>query len=134
MAKPIGLMIAVGGKHPPPPRYKATPDEPPKSAAPAAPSHPALGKGGDPAPSDLDAGRPEQDVTVSPEAVDYHDSSESCSVCEYMAGDQCRMLKMPVDPQGHCEAFEAKAGDMDQGQGQDLGQGADQMSQGGSYQ
>ncbi len=51
-----------------------------------------------------------------------------------MAGDQCRMLKMPVDPQGHCEAFEAKAGDMDQGQGQDLGQGADQMSQGGSYQ
>jgi hypothetical protein len=51
-----------------------------------------------------------------------------------MAGDQCRVLKMPVDPQGHCEAFEAKASDMDQGQGQDQGQMPDEMPQGGSYQ
>ncbi len=116
-------MIAVGGKQPPP-RYKAPgSDPPPPSSSPAAaapsPRSAPSGKGGDPAPSDQDAGRPEQDVTISPEAVCYHDSSQVCSSCEYLAGDQCRVLKMPVDPQGHCSAFEAKAGDMDDGQGQE---------------
>lgn len=126
-------MIAVGKQ--PPPRYKATPDEPKDSQQPhaaAQSSQPApSGKGGGPAtPSDLDAGRPEQDVTISPEAVCYHDSSRVCSSCEYLAGDQCRVLKMPVDPQGHCSAYEAKAGDMDGTQGEegmDFHQGSEQF-------
>jgi hypothetical protein len=104
MKKPgIGLMLAVGKAAPP--RYKATPDEPTESPRPA-PSE----KGGGP-PKDPDAGRPEQGVTISPQAVCYHDSSEVCSGCEYFEGEQCRVLKMAVDPNGHCNAFEAKAGD-----------------------
>ena len=63
---------------------------------------------------DPDAGRPEQDVTISPYAVGYHDSTEVCSACEYLKGEQCGVLKMHVDPQGHCNAFEAKSGDVDQ--------------------
>ena len=106
--KGIGVMIALGKPGAPPPRYKSQSDSTP------APDE----KGGGPeAPQerDPDAGRPEQNVTISPEAVDYHDGSENCGNCEYLSGDQCRVLKMPVDAHGgHCEAWEAK-GDSDQG-------------------
>jgi hypothetical protein len=56
----IGLMITAGG--PPPPRYKALPDEPKESPR-RAPSE----EGGDPAPP-KDVGRSEQDVAEAPMA------------------------------------------------------------------
>src|SRR5689334_5604350 len=115
MKKPgLGVLIAVGRPRPnggAPPPYKAPrPEgdgEKPESATPA------------PSPKDPDAGRPEQSVAISPEAVSYHTGDVNCSNCEYMQDDgQCRVLKMPVGPSDWCKAHEDKGGgDMDQGGG-----------------
>lgn len=108
MAKGIGALIAIGRQAPP--RYKATPDT---ASAPNGPSLPASsGKGGDP-PKDPDAGRPEQDVTITPEAVSYHGADQMCGACSYYVEGQCKVLKMPVENGAWCKAFESKADDSD---------------------
>lgn len=57
-------------------------------------------------PDSDDMGGP---AAVKPEAVHYHDDPQSCSMCEYMGeGGQCAILKMQVNPEGGCAAFENK--------------------------
>ena len=50
-------------------------------------------------------------IKPRPEAVGYHTEAENCGACEYMKGDQCSFLKMPVSAGDHCSQFEAKAQD-----------------------
>ena len=68
-----------------------------------------------------------QGATVSPEAVMYHDELHTCGTCEYMGeGGNCAILKMPVQEQGACNAFESKNEDEsmmapDEGEGEGEG-------------
>lgn len=48
---------------------------------------------------------------VPPDAVCFHTGDENCSACLYMEPTgNCSWLKMPVQPNDHCELFEAKGG------------------------
>lgn len=57
---------------------------------------------------DEDAGS----IAPTPESVGYHTSAETCGSCEYMKGDSCAFLKMPVGPGDHCQRYEGKTEDM----------------------
>jgi hypothetical protein len=47
---------------------------------------------------------------VRPEAVSFRTPEEVCGNCEYHgADDVCAVLKMEVDPQAGCNAFEMRA-------------------------
>lgn len=48
---------------------------------------------------------------VPPEAVGYHDSSETCSVCEYNSKDGCSWLGFVPDSGGHCSVFSEGEGE-----------------------
>lgn len=41
--------------------------------------------------------------------LDYHGQDDVCQNCTYMADDgTCPVVQQPVDPGGHCKAFESK--------------------------
>ena len=48
---------------------------------------------------------------LPPEAVGYHDSSETCSVCEYNSKDGCSWLGFVPDSGGHCSVFSEGEGE-----------------------
>ena len=45
---------------------------------------------------------------VPPESVGYHDSTETCSTCEYNGEQGCSWLGFEPDPGGHCSLFGEK--------------------------
>ena len=45
---------------------------------------------------------------VPPESVGYHDSTETCSACEYNSEQGCSWLGFEPDPGGHCSLFGEK--------------------------
>jgi hypothetical protein len=73
------------------------------------------------APSDIGAAAPPPTADpdappasghVTPEAVHYHDEEQRCDGCDHFgSGNQCSVLKMPVSPEGGCNAFRAGAGE-----------------------
>lgn len=69
---------------------------------------------------------------IKPEAVNYHDEPHACGMCMYMGQDQqCGVLKMQVNPEGGCTAFEAKSGEGEEPQPDMEGGGVqDEMGQG----
>lgn len=91
-------MMANGGMGTPPP-IGGMPDD-------DAPPAPPL-EGADP-DNDGDIDNP----TIKPEMVNYHDDPHSCQTCANFGDDgQCEVLKMPVSPDGGCNAFASKGGD-----------------------
>jgi hypothetical protein len=91
----LGVMIAIGrpkGAPAPPPGMKGAPG----------------GESGDEPDEQEPAGDETGDFTIYPEAVNYHDDPQSCSICKYMNGSMCAVLKMEVQPQGGCNAFSGK--------------------------
>ncbi len=115
--KGLGVMIAIGRPKdaPMPPRgMKGAPggDEPDMPDTPDEP--------------DGDEG---MDYTVYPETVGYHDDPHSCSNCGAFSGGQCKLLKMEVNPEGGCSAWqdsggEEQAPDEGSGNGSDMDAGS----------
>ena len=95
----IGIMIGLrrAGDGPPPLRGPGEPDQ-------------------DDAPDAGATGGAMDDKGVKPEWVDYGTEAENCKNCEYLAGDQCSVLNMPVGLEDHCKAFSPRQGAEDQGQ------------------
>lgn len=120
----LALIIGVGNDKPSPGQGQSQP--PPQSGAPSPslkpPSSPPSQPSPAPSRSPSSTPSPDQNPTppggsspapganhpIPPEKVDYHDSTETCSGCEYFNGGQCSKLEMQVDPSGHCKLWEGK--------------------------
>ncbi len=100
MKKPgFAIMIAAGPKKPGPPvRGPQEKEEVAKEEAMESPKQEA-------AEHSMDG------KYVPPEAVGYHDSSETCSVCEYNSKDGCSWLGFVPDSGGHCSVFSEGEGE-----------------------
>jgi len=105
--------IAIMAKKPtgsaPPPMPKSFG----RSAAPAAiavsakPSSAVMGG------QDDETAEAQGSFTISPEAVSYRGPEKKCAACEYRADDQtCKILKISVEDEASCNAFESKSEDM----------------------
>jgi len=79
-----------------------------------------IGKPSGMMPPDMDAGAPDmppdqsgggQMPAVAPEALNYHDDEQKCSMCQYMdQGGNCSVLQMQISPDGGCNAFSSNDG------------------------
>lgn len=73
---------------------------------------PMPGGGGGGAPEGIgDVGPLEKEPTgpAGLEAAKYHGGEATCDKCEHFDGQRCKLFKVPVDPDGHCDKFEARA-------------------------
>jgi hypothetical protein len=60
------------------------------------------------------------DALVTPEALNFHDDEQRCDMCQHFGrAGQCAVLKMPVPPEGGCNAFRNGAGDEEEGEDED---------------